>query len=221
MNRIEVTYMTSSKLIFTNIDPSFSINSGKLSEQTITKVRKEIISGNLFIPFSQFMPKAITNITSQITNASPLIAYNGAVALDEMGRPLVSQFLQVKPVFELCQQVEQIPTLTWNVYSGYNWLTQKDSPLVKQREELIHLSAFVSSINNLKQLKGVHKLEIMGPKDDLEKIALPSKTFKAEITSTSLNLYAAEVNLNNTFKEVGKYFDISNSNWEVWSSFSN
>lgn len=213
--------MNSPKLIFTNVDPAFSINAGKLSDQIITKVRQEIISGNLFIPFSQFMPKAITNITSQITTASPLIAYNGAVALDEMGRPLVSQFLKIEPVIELCQQVEQIPTLTWNIYSGYNWLTQKNSPLVKQREELIHLSPFTTSLNNLNKLKGIHKVEIMGPKADLEKLTLSPTTFKIEKTSTALSLYAVEVNLNKTFKDVGNHFEISKNNWEIWPSLLN
>lgn len=220
MNRIEVTKMTKPKLIFTNVDPSFSINSGRLSNQIINNVRKEIILGNLFIPFSQFIPKAITNITSQITTTSPLIAYNGAVALDETGRPIVSQFLKVESVLKICQQVEEIPTLTWNIYSGYNWLTQKDSPLVKQREQLIHLSAFTTSIDNLKKLKGVHEIEITGNNMDLEKIKFSSNEFKIEKDFTTIRFYAPEVNLNNTFKEVGNYFEISSSNWEVWSSLA-
>ena len=80
------------KLIFSDIDGTLITSGGDVSPDTIDAIRKQIIAGNLFIPVSARMPKGIMNVVDKITNFCPIIAYNGALVLDEMGRPLNSQF---------------------------------------------------------------------------------------------------------------------------------
>ena len=114
----------SAKLIFSDIDGTLITSQGVVSSTTIEAIRKQIIDGNLFIPVSARFPKGIMNVVDKITNFCPIIAYNGALVLDEMGRPLNSQFFEASLALKLIKEIEALNTndLAWNVYSGYNFL---------------------------------------------------------------------------------------------------
>ena len=73
----------SAKLIFSDIDGTLITSQGVVSSTTIEAIRKQIIAGNLFIPVSARFPKGIMNVVDKITNFCPMIAYNGALVLDD------------------------------------------------------------------------------------------------------------------------------------------
>lgn len=113
------------KLIFSDIDGTLLTSKGTLSSNTIAAIHKQIIAGNLFIPVSARLPKGIMNAVEKITNFCPIIAYNGALVLDEMGRPLNSEFFHSDTAIKIIEEIESLNTsdLAWNVYSGYNWFS--------------------------------------------------------------------------------------------------
>src|SRR5699024_1004478 len=112
----------SAKLISRSIDATIITFQGFVSFTTIEAIHKQIIAGYLFIPVSARFPKGIMNVVDKITNFCPIIAYNGALVLDEMGRPINSQFFEASLALKLIKEIEALNTndLAWNIYSGYN-----------------------------------------------------------------------------------------------------
>lgn len=78
------------------------------------------------------------NVVDKMPNFCPIIAYNGTLVLDEMGRPLNSQFFDAAEAVKLINEVESLKTsdLAWNVYSDYNWFSSlnKNSLVVKEKK---------------------------------------------------------------------------------------
>lgn len=166
----------SAKLIFSDIDGTLITSQGVVSSTTIEAIRKQIIAGNLFIPVSARFPKGIMNVVDKITNFCPMIAYNGALVLDEMGRPLNSQFFEASLALKLIEEIEALDTndLAWNVYSGYNWFSSLNkNPLIIKEEEKVGVKSLPVSTHQIKELKGVHKMLIIGKPALIDKI-IPS-----------------------------------------------
>lgn len=162
----------SRKIIFSDIDGTLINSKNEVTLKTRESLRKQIINGNLFVPVSARMPKGIMTAAGQVTQACPIIAYNGALVLDETGYPLNSQFMSSDIAVKVCNYVEEHSTLLWNVYSGYNWLAPRNTNSWFAREEKkMGAKALTASIKSIKDLKGVHKILIAGePKqlDDLK-----------------------------------------------------
>ena len=145
----------SAKLIFSDIDGTLITSQGVVSSTTIEAIRKQIIAGNLFIPVSARFPKGIMNVVDKITNFCPIIAYNGALVLDEMGRPINSQFFEASLALKLIKEIEALNTndLAWNVYSGYNWFSSLNkNPLIAKEEETIGVKSLPASTEQIKEL---------------------------------------------------------------------
>ena len=205
--------MTTPRIIFSEIDNTLVSSNYTLSEDTITAIRKQIIKGNLFVPVSNRMPKAMMSIVGKITQASPIIAYSGALVLDEMGRPLNSQFMDIKTASRICTIVEKHPTLVWNIYSGYNWLTQNtDNSLVKKQSKAMQVKPFPTTIEHFSELKGVHKISIMGEYD--ESIQVQREISQAEDLTLSffndqtLDILAKDVSRTKAVKIMADFFSI-------------
>lgn len=161
------------KLIFSDIDGTLITSQGTVSATTIEAIRKQIIAGNLFIPVSARLPKGIMNVVDKITNFCPLVAYNGALVLDEMGRPLNSEFFEASLALKLIEEIEALDTseLAWNVYSGYNWFSSLNkSPLVSKEEETVGVKSLSVSTGHIKELEGVHKMLIIGKPALIDKL---------------------------------------------------
>lgn len=158
------------KLIFTDIDGTLINSEQNVTPKTRDAIRKQIIKGNVFIPVSARMPQAIMSAAGQITKSCPMISYNGALVLDEMGQPLSSEFMETEKAIEICTYIENKNNGTaWNVYSGYNWYYSpgNNSTLVENEERIVRIKATPSSITKISELAGVHKVLIMGNPNSL------------------------------------------------------
>lgn len=160
------------KLIFSDIDGTLINQDLKVTPKTRDAIRKQIMKGNIFVPVSARMPKAIMTAAGQITKVCPLVAYNGALVLDETGRPIVSKFMEAKVAVKICKYVEQKQNgCAWNVYSGYHWYrSQPKSPLVQREEDIVKVASTPASLTALQKLKGVHKVLIMGRPANLDQL---------------------------------------------------
>ena len=81
----------SAKLIFSDIDGTLINDELKVTPKTRDAIRRQIIKGNIFIPTSARLPKGMMTVVRQILKVCPMIAYNGALALDETGRALITR----------------------------------------------------------------------------------------------------------------------------------
>ncbi len=160
------------KLIFSDIDGTLINQDLEVTPKTRDAIRKQIMHGNIFVPVSARMPKAIMTAAGQITKVCPLVAYNGALVLDETGRPIVSKFMKADTAVKICQYVEgQNNGSAWNVYSGYDWYrNQPKSQLVQNEEDIVKVTSKPASLDVIKKLKGVHKVLLMGKPENLDKM---------------------------------------------------
>lgn len=172
------------KLLFSDIDGTLINSDLKVTSKTRDAIRKQIIKGNIFIPVSARMPQAIMTAAGQITKSCPMVAYNGALVLDELGQPLISRYLKAVTAAEICSYVEQLNNgIVWNVYSGYDWyyFPGNNAKLVKNEEEIVKIKAQASSIAQVNQLKGVHKVLLMGSPEKLDKSQLDLRELYPEL----------------------------------------
>lgn len=162
----------SSKLIFSDIDGTLINDELKVTPRTRDAIRQQIIKGNVFIPASARLPKGITTAVGQILTVFPMIAYNGALALDETRRALITRFFDAKKAAAICRYVdEQNNGSAWNIYSGYVWYCAKEkSPLVKHEEEIVDVKAAPTTVDQIEKLQGVHKALIMGKSEELDRM---------------------------------------------------
>lgn len=206
--------MTTPRLIFSEIDNTLVGPNYSLSDETISAIRKQIIHGNLFVPVSNRMPKAMMSVVSKITTASPLIAYDGALVLDEMGQPLNSQFMDIATAQKICTAVEKHPNLIWNIYSGYNWLTKDTENFYVQKQvTLTNVKPFPTTIEHFNELKGVHKISIMGKKHELAQLSkeiMPSNDLTISFFNDhTLDILAPNVSRAKGVKIMADFFAIS------------
>lgn len=181
------------KLIFTDIDGTLINSEQNVTPKTRSAIRKQIIKGNVFIPVSARMPQAIMSAAGQITKSCPMISYNGALVLDEMGQPLNSEFMETKKAVEICTYIENKNNETaWNVYSGCNWYYSpgNNATLVKNEERIVRIKATPSSVPKISNLAGVHKVLIMGNPSSLdeEKKELTAKYPELFLVKSAPNL---------------------------------
>ena len=159
------------KIIFSDIDGTLINSKHLVTPKTRDALRRQIINGNLFVPVSARLPKGIMTAAGQVTTSCPIIAYNGALVLDETGYPLNSQFMSTSIASDVCTYVEKNSNLLWNVYSGYNWLAPiNNDPWFKNEEKKMGAQALPSSIKSITKLKGVHKILIAGDPNQLNNL---------------------------------------------------
>ncbi|AEG41190.1 Cof-type HAD-IIB family hydrolase [Lactobacillus kefiranofaciens] len=162
----------SAKLIFSDIDGTLINDDLQVMPKTRDAIRQQIIKGNIFIPASARLPKGIMTAVGQILGVCPMIAYNGALALDETGRALITRFFDAKKAAEICRYVDkQQNGSAWNIYSGYVWYcAQEKSSLIKHEEEIVNVKATPAKIDQIEKLQGVHKALIMGKPQELDRM---------------------------------------------------
>ncbi len=216
----------SAKLIFSDIDGTLITSQGTVSSTTIEAIRKQIIAGNLFIPVSARFPKGIMNVVDKITNFCPMIAYNGALVLDEMGRPLNSQFFEASLALKLIEALDT-NDLAWNVYSGYNWFSSLNkNPLIIKEEEKVGVKSLPVSTHQIKELKGVHKMLIIGKPALIDKIipSLVPKFPNLDFVKSAphlLEIVLKSVNKGNAVKIVLDSFAMDKSNaWAFGDNYN-
>lgn len=160
------------KLIFSDIDGTLINQDLEVTPKTRDAIRRQIIKGNIFVPVSARMPKAIMTAAGQITKVCPLVAYNGALVLDETGRPLVSKFMSAATAVKICRYVDQKKNgCAWNIYSGYHWYRgEEKSPLVQKEEDIVKVASHPVPLASAAKLKGVHKVLLMGKPATLDQM---------------------------------------------------
>lgn len=162
----------SAQLIFSDLDGTLINDDLKVTAATRDAIRRQIINGNIFVPASARLPKGMMTVVNQILKVCPFIAYNGALALDETGKVLISRFFNAKEAAEICRYVdEQDNDAAWNIYSGYVWYcSEQKSPRVEHEESIVKVQATPTTIEQIAKLQGVHKGLIMGEPEDLDRM---------------------------------------------------
>lgn len=204
------------KLIFSDVDGTLINQDLQVTPKTRDAIRKQIMHGNIFVPVSARMPQAIMTAAGQITKVCPMVAYNGALVLDETGRPIVSKFMKAKTAVSICQYVQRENNdSAWNVYSGYDWYrSEHKSQLVQKEEDIVKVKSKPASLDVINKLKGVHKVLLMGKPGRLDQMQAELKQKFSELYIVKSAPHLLEIMVRGVSKSYGvtqlaKAFNVS------------
>lgn len=145
------------KIFFSDIDGTLINNQHQVTPATKQAINQEIDAGNLFVPVSARMPEAIMTVADTITDHYPMIAYNGALILDQDGKEIFSKTMSAKDAEEIVSVVEEkYPDLAWNAYSDHNWYSPKmeanlnEEKIVQVESTKAHASDLAAKKNFIK-----------------------------------------------------------------------
>ena len=128
----------SAQLIFSDLDGTLINDDLKVTAATRDAIRRQIINGNIFVPASARLPKGMMTVVNQILKVCPFIAYNGALALDETGKVLISRFFNAKEAAEICRYVMSkiMMQLGISIVAMFGIVVKKRAHGLKMKKEL-------------------------------------------------------------------------------------
>ncbi|MDO4436244.1 MAG: Cof-type HAD-IIB family hydrolase [Cardiobacteriaceae bacterium] len=150
--------------IFSDIDGTLINSQHQISPRTLLAIRQVLGLGIPFTLVSARPPKAITPFTREIGGKQALIAFNGALILDDAGKALYSVTLPDDDVARLEALLERNPAVSPNYYAGQEWYSPNPENFWTQQEgEITHLQASPKP----QHLSGVHKILVMGEAEEI------------------------------------------------------
>lgn len=206
------------KIIFCDIDGTLINDHLIVTNRTKQAIRARIGMGDLFVPVSARMPKAIKPLLKDFLADTPIISYNGAYIQDQNGQELSSSSMVIQIGQDICTYIEsEHPSIAWNVYSGEEWLSNDRSNFwVSREEEVVGISSREIKSDDLSKLNSIHKVLLMG---DPEEIEIVEKTLKERYSELSiaqsypyyLEIMSAGIDKGQAVQELAKYFGVEMS----------
>lgn len=127
------------KIVFSDIDGTL-LNSGhRVSPATRESVLKLRERGVNFVPVSARGPAGIYPILKKNNFVCPLIAYSGALILDEKGEVLFESAMDAESAGEIIDfiEAEKFP-LAWGAYSLDDWIVRnRADPRIRLEESIV------------------------------------------------------------------------------------
>lgn len=194
------------RIIFSDLDGTLINDQGQITPLTQKAIRQQVLAGNVFVPVSGRMPNAVMNVVGQMTQVCPLIAYNGALILDEVGNVLTSNFLTAKQALKLCRRLDELTQNTfWGVFSGNEWYRRenKKSAIISFTEKALGVESQQATEAQLAQLKGVHKVMLMGEPTELDRLQQPLQREFPEFYFVKSGPQYLEIMLHGVSKKAG------------------
>ena len=156
------------KIIFSDIDGTL-LNSvhriGKKTEEAIKKLQEK---GICFVLSSSRGPIAIEPILKRYQFNCPMIAYGGALILDEDKNVLYENGFRKEEANEVVQFLEEKKfPLSYNIYTKDNWLVKERDARIRNEEDIVEATASIGTIDSVKDDEIVDKLLLMCDKDEI------------------------------------------------------
>ena len=126
----------SAQLIFSDLDGTLINDDLKVTAATRDAIRRQIINGNIFVPASARLPKGMMTVVNQILKVCPFIAYNGALALDETGKVLISRLQKKQLKFAATLMSKIMMQLGISIVAMFGIVVKKRAHGLKMKKEL-------------------------------------------------------------------------------------
>ncbi|OOH90677.1 hydrolase [Pasteurellaceae bacterium 15-036681] len=152
------------KAVFSDIDGTLVNSQHQISTQTERAI-KHILALNIpFILVSARPPLAMTAYMQQLNNRNPLIAFSGALILDENLKPLYSVTIEEADQIALDNELAKFSHLSVNHFLHSDWFTNDpEHPAVKREETIVQLNA----LKKPEQLICANKVLVIGDANDI------------------------------------------------------
>lgn len=134
---------TAFQAIFTDIDGTLLTSNHTVSPLTRQKLREAADKGLLFCPVSARSPFCIEPILKENNLNGCMIAFNGALILDEHRNILYENGMNLAGVKELIQFIEREHfDLAWQVYTATDWIVaSREDPRIRREESIVSVKS--------------------------------------------------------------------------------
>lgn len=158
-------------LVFSDIDGTLLNKQHELTDSTISVVKELTLQGIDTVLASARPPKAMQGIYQQLSLSTPVVAYNGALIMQQ-DQIIFSQQLNQALAIQLIQKVKQhFPEVSINIYSYQHWFVLKQDDWVRQEEAITATHAKLLPENQLQTADfTIHKLLFMGKETAIQNL---------------------------------------------------
>lgn len=151
------------KIVFSDVDGTLLDSKHKVLPGTMAAIRALQRQGIPFVIISARSPSGIYPILEENQFNCPVIAYSGALILDENRKVLGSVAMSQATASEVLSYIEERRLdCSWNIYSMDTWIAKdKKDPRVMQEAEIVRASVVEGTMELLRKDQEVHKLLCM------------------------------------------------------------
>ena len=153
-------YTTACQAIFTDIDGTLLTSDHTVSPLTRQKLQEATSKGLLFSPVSARSPFCIEPILKKNNLNGCMIAFNGAMILDEHRNILYENGMDLAGVKALIQFIEQEHfDLAWQVYTATDWIVaSREDPRIRCEESIVGVKSQERPLDTLAEDSTIGKV---------------------------------------------------------------
>lgn len=146
-------------IVFSDVDGTLLNTQNKITPGTQSAIKDLTARGIPFVIVSARSPSGIYPILEEYGFVCPIIAYSGALILDEERRVLFHKGMDKSVAREIVRFIEDSGLdVTWNVYSLDRWIVKdKSDPRIVTEERIVKAQAVQGSVEQAAE-EGVSKI---------------------------------------------------------------
>ena len=139
------------RIVFCDVDGTLLSSDHRVLPQTLAAIQSLRRQGVPFVIISARSPSGIYPIQDTYGFQTPIIAYNGALMLDEHRNTLYSNGLSLQAARQVIDFLEgNQMDCSWNVYAGDSWIVKnKRDPRIIREERIVRTSAVEGTLDLL------------------------------------------------------------------------
>lgn len=157
------------KIVFSDLDGTLLTSAHHVSPATRACILRLQAENIQFVPVSGRSPSGIYTVLRQNGLTAPLVAYSGALILDEGGHVLFENGMTIATAEAIINHIEKerMP-LTWCLYSYDDWIVRdRTDPKVGCEEKIVEAQATEGNTRTIAANGRVHKILCICDKDSI------------------------------------------------------
>lgn len=156
------------KIIFSDIDGTLLNSVHRIDKKTEEAIKKLQEKEVCFVLSSSRGPIAIEPILKRYQFNCPMVAYGGALILDEDRNVLYENGFRKEEANEVIQFLEEKKfPLSYNIYTKDNWYVKERDVRIRNEEDIVEAIASIGTIDSIKDDEMVDKLLLMCDKNEI------------------------------------------------------
>ncbi len=183
-------------MIFSDIDGTLLKQDHTMSIKTVKAIQAIINKDIPFILSSARSPSGIYPILNKYDFNCPIVAYSGALILDEHRNILFSEGYSKQYAKEIIDYIEQEKfDLTWNIYSTDQWIVKdRSDQRVIREEQIVEAKSIEGDLSLLNENEEVHKILCMCNPEKILEIEEKLKNQFHDVSITKSSDILIEIN---------------------------
>lgn len=145
----EGTYIMKKRIVFSDVDGTLLNSRHQVTALTQEAIRGLEEQGIPFVIVSARSPSGIYPILQECGFRCPIIAYSGALILDESKQVLFHRGMDKKRAGEIIEVIEGMePEISWSIYSLDEWIVKdKTDPKILREEGIVKAEAIQGTVD--------------------------------------------------------------------------